>query len=103
MLLIARGASCEAGQFTPAPTANLASEEGMGGAVCWHAQPKGSRMNKDQAKGAVKDVAGKVQEQAGKLSGSKEQQAKGVAKQGEGKLQKGYGNLKEKAKDTLRD
>ena len=62
---------------------------------------KGSRMNKDQAKGAVKDVGGKIQEQAGKLSGSKEQQAKGVAKQGEGKLQKGYGNLKEKAKDTL--
>ena len=56
-------------------------------------------MNKDQAKGAGKDVAGKVQEKAGKLSGSKEQQAKGVAKQGEGKLQKGYGNLKEKAED----
>ena len=55
-------------------------------------------MNKDQAKGAVKNVAGKVQEQAGKLSGSKEHQAKGVAKQGEGKLQKGFGNLKEKAR-----
>ena len=56
-------------------------------------------MNKDQANGAVKDVAGKVQKQAGKLSGSKEQQAKGVAKQVEGKLQKGYGNLKEKSGD----
>jgi uncharacterized protein YjbJ (UPF0337 family) len=57
-------------------------------------------MNKDQAKGAVKDVAGKVQEHAGKLSGSKEQQAKGLAKQGEGKLQKGLGNAREKAKNT---
>jgi uncharacterized protein YjbJ (UPF0337 family) len=60
-------------------------------------------MNKDQVKGAVKDVAGKVQKEAGNLSGSKEQQAKGVAKQGEGKLQKGFGNLKEKARNTLAD
>lgn len=34
-------------------------------------------MNKDQVKGAVKDVAGKVQEKAGKVVGSKEQEAKG--------------------------
>ena len=56
-------------------------------------------MNKDQVKGAVKDVAGKVQKEAGKLSGSKEQQAKGAIKQGEGKLQKGFGDLREKAKE----
>ena len=31
-------------------------------------------MNKDQVKGAAKDVVGKVQEEAGKLVGSKEQQ-----------------------------
>jgi uncharacterized protein YjbJ (UPF0337 family) len=62
--------------------------------------PKGHRMNKDQAKGAGKDVAGKVQEQAGKLSGNKEQQVKGLARQGEGKLQKGLGNVREKAKNT---
>jgi uncharacterized protein YjbJ (UPF0337 family) len=56
-------------------------------------------MNNDQVKGAVKDVAGKVQKEAGKLSGSKEQQTKGAVKQGEGKLQKGFGNLREKAKE----
>ena len=33
-------------------------------------------MNKDQVKGAAKDVAGKIQEGAGKLVGSKSQQAK---------------------------
>lgn len=48
-------------------------------------------MNKDQVKGVVKDVAGKVQEQAGKLVGSKEQQVKGLSKQISGKVQKGVG------------
>lgn len=38
-------------------------------------------MNKDQVKGAVKDFAGKMQEELGKLIGSKEQQAKGLGKQ----------------------
>jgi len=57
-------------------------------------------MNKDQVKGQVKDIAGKVQEGAGKLVDSKEQQAKGAKLQVEGKLQKGYGDAKEVAKDT---
>lgn len=35
-------------------------------------------MNKNQVKGVVKDTAGKVQEEAGKLLGSKEQQVKGL-------------------------
>ena len=38
-------------------------------------------MNKDQAKGTVKDIAGKVQQEAGKLTGNREQQAKGLQKQ----------------------
>lgn len=56
-------------------------------------------MNKDQVKGELKDVAGKVQEEAGKLIGSKEQQAKGLLKQAEGKTQKGLGNVEEKIKN----
>lgn len=55
-------------------------------------------MNKDQVKGEAKDLAGKVQEEAGKLVGSKEQQAKGLEKQIEGKIQKGVGDLKETVK-----
>lgn len=55
-------------------------------------------MNKDQMKGEVKDIAGKIQEEAGKLIGSKEQQAKGLEKQVEGKIQQGIGDLKETAK-----
>ena len=56
-------------------------------------------MNKDRVKGAVKDVAGKVQEQAGKLVGSKEQQAKGLSKQISGKVQKGAGNVRQSVED----
>lgn len=55
-------------------------------------------MNKDQMKGEAKDIAGKIQEEAGKLVGSKEQQAKGLEKQVEGKIQKGVGDLKETVK-----
>ncbi len=55
-------------------------------------------MNKDQVKGGAKDIAGKIQEEAGKLVGSKEQQAKGLEKQVEGKIQKGVGDLKEAVK-----
>lgn len=55
-------------------------------------------MNKDQVKGEAKDLAGKIQEEAGKLTGSKEQQAKGLGKQIEGKIQKGVGDLKETVK-----
>ena len=56
-------------------------------------------MNKDQVKGVAKDVAGKVQEQAGKLVGSKEQQIKGLSKQISGKLQKGVGDVKQSVDD----
>lgn len=57
-------------------------------------------MNKDQIKGTAKDVAGKVQEKAGKLVGNKEQQVKGLAKQISGKVQKGYGDVKEAVDDS---
>ncbi|MGZ5040427.1 MAG: CsbD family protein [Usitatibacter sp.] len=56
-------------------------------------------MNKDQVKGVAKDIGGKIQEEAGKLVGSKEQQAKGLTHQVEGKVQKGVGDVKEAVKD----
>jgi len=56
-------------------------------------------MNKDQVKGAAKDLAGKVQEEAGKLVGSKEQQIKGLSKQIAGKAQKGFGDVKQAVED----
>lgn len=60
-------------------------------------------MNNDQLKGTAKDIAGKIQEGAGKLVGSTEQQGKGLAKQVEGKVQKGYGDAKEVVRDATND
>ena len=60
-------------------------------------------MNRNQVKGAAKDVAGKAQETLGKATGSANQQAKGLAKQVEGKVQKGIGNAQENMKDAERD
>jgi uncharacterized protein YjbJ (UPF0337 family) len=52
-------------------------------------------MNRDQVKGVAKNVAGKVQQKFGELTGNKTLQAKGVAKQVEGKVQKGVGNVEQ--------
>ena len=52
-------------------------------------------MNKDQLKGSAKQAAGKVQEVAGRITGSRKQEAKGLAKQVAGKTRKAYGDVKE--------
>ncbi|OGS95105.1 MAG: general stress protein CsbD [Gallionellales bacterium RIFCSPLOWO2_02_FULL_57_47] len=57
-------------------------------------------MNKNQVKGAAKDIAGKVQEKVGQLVGSKEQQVKGLGKQISGKAEKTLGDAKEAIKDA---
>lgn len=61
-----------------------------------------SGLNTDQIKGAAKDIGGKIQEEVGKVVGSKEQQAKGLEKQVEGKVQQHVGNLKEAVKDATK-
>ncbi len=58
-------------------------------------------MNTDQVKGTVKDVAGKLQEDAGKALGSTDQQVKGIVKQVEGQHQKAKGDVKEALKDAV--
>ena len=63
-------------------------------------------MNKDQVEGSAKNIAGKVQEEAGKLVGSTTQQLKGLQKQAEGKAEKRAGDVKEivqSAKDLAND
>lgn len=57
-------------------------------------------MNSNQVKGTAKDIAGKVQEKIGEVTGSTGQQVKGTAKQVEGKLQKGVGDVQQAAKDA---
>ena len=55
-------------------------------------------MDKDELKGKAKDIAGRVERQAGEWTDNEETQAKGTIKQGEGKLQNAFG----KAKDALK-
>ena len=52
-------------------------------------------MNRNQVKGAAKNVTGKIQQKVGELTGNKTQQAKGAAKRVAGKLQKGVGNVEQ--------
>jgi uncharacterized protein YjbJ (UPF0337 family) len=63
-------------------------------------------MNKDQVEGKVKDVAGRIERQAGEWTGDKKKQAHGAMKQVEGKVQNAWGNAKdvqEKAIDRRTD
>ena len=54
-------------------------------------------MNRDQVKGTMKDVAGKIQRKVGEITGSTSQQIKGGAKQVAGKVQKTVGNVRDDA------
>jgi len=60
-------------------------------------------MNEDQVKGKVKDVAGRVERQAGEWTGSKEAETRGAAKQVEGKVQGAWGDVKDGAKKVVND
>ena len=57
-------------------------------------------MNKDQASGAAKKLGGKMQEEVGKLVGSRHQQAEGIKHQVAGKLQKTVGDIKSAVKKS---
>jgi uncharacterized protein YjbJ (UPF0337 family) len=55
-------------------------------------------MDSDQIKGKAKDIAGRVERQAGEWTGDENAQAEGTAKQAEGKVQNAYGKAKDKAR-----
>lgn len=57
-------------------------------------------MNKQQVKGSIKEAAGEVQEQAGKLIGSKQQELKGHAREQAGKAEKKGGDLKQVLRES---
>jgi uncharacterized protein YjbJ (UPF0337 family) len=54
-------------------------------------------MNRDQAKGTMKDAAGKIQRKTGEATGNGTQQIKGAAKQAVGKVQKAVGDVRDAA------
>ena len=57
-------------------------------------------MNKDQVKGKLKDVGGRVERQVGEWTGDTDKQAHGALKQAEGKVQNAWGNMKDTGKKT---
>jgi len=60
-------------------------------------------MNKDQVKGRVEDVKGKIKETAGKAVGNDRLRSEGVADQVAGKSQAAYGDAKKKVADVAKD
>jgi len=59
-------------------------------------------MNKDRVEGKMKDVAGRVERQAGEWTDNEKMQVRGAAKQAEGKLQNAVGKLKDAGKAALK-
>jgi uncharacterized protein YjbJ (UPF0337 family) len=64
---------------------------------------KGAQMNKDQFKGGVEEIKGKVKESAGRATGNPDLENRGTAEKIAGKVQKGFGDAKETVKDELDD
>jgi uncharacterized protein YjbJ (UPF0337 family) len=60
-------------------------------------------MDKDRLKGEAKDVAGRIQRQAGEWTGDEENQAEGAAKQAEGKVQNAWGQMKDAGRKAAAD
>ena len=58
-------------------------------------------MNKDQAKGYMEEAKGKVKELAGKAVGNKSLETKGKVQTLSGKAEVGLGNLKQAMKKPL--
>jgi uncharacterized protein YjbJ (UPF0337 family) len=60
-------------------------------------------VNKDRAKGKMKDIAGRVERQVGEWTGDSETQVKGALKQVEGKAQNAWGKAKDAVKKSNED
>ena len=60
-----------------------------------------THMNKDQAKGLVEEVKGKVKEAAGVILDDKEMEIEGNVQKNVGKVQSGFGDLKEDIKKDI--
>jgi len=58
-------------------------------------------MDKDRIEGAAEQAKGKVKEVAGKVTGDAKTEAEGKADQAAGKVQSAAGGLKDKAREAL--
>jgi uncharacterized protein YjbJ (UPF0337 family) len=59
-------------------------------------------MNKDQVKGRVEQAKGAVKEAAGKVVGNKKLENEGQIDKATGKVQATYGDIKEDVKDAVK-
>ncbi|HEY0437803.1 MAG TPA: CsbD family protein [Phenylobacterium sp.] len=60
-------------------------------------------MHKDQIKGAAKDAKGSMKEGLGRATGDERMEAEGAGERVAGKVQKGVGNLKDAARNALKN
>lgn len=60
-------------------------------------------MDEDRAKGKAKDIAGRVERQAGEWTGDKDLQSEGAKDQAKGKVQNTWGKVKDAARDAKED
>jgi uncharacterized protein YjbJ (UPF0337 family) len=60
-------------------------------------------MDKDNIKGKMEDVKGRVKRQAGEWTGDENLQAEGAVDQAKGKVQNAWGNVKEGARELKED
>lgn len=58
-------------------------------------------MDKDRIEGAAEQAKGKVKEMAGKVTGDAKTEAEGKGQQAAGKVQNTIGGLKDKAREAL--
>ncbi len=60
-------------------------------------------INKDQVEGRVKEVTGKAQEVAGRVTGNTGQEVKGAINKNLGKAQAKVGDMAERARGAVKD
>jgi uncharacterized protein YjbJ (UPF0337 family) len=59
-------------------------------------------MDKDRIEGSIEQAKGKVKEIAGKVTGDTKTEAEGKAQQGAGTIQNAIGGLKDTAREALK-
>jgi len=60
-------------------------------------------MDKDRIKGKMEDMAGRAERQVGEWTGDKEKQAEGLKHQVKGKARNAAGQIKDAARDAVKD
>jgi uncharacterized protein YjbJ (UPF0337 family) len=60
-------------------------------------------MDKDRVEGSAKQAKGAVKDAAGKVLGDKKLQTEGKADKAEGKVQNAFGGAKDKLRETFKD